>query len=86
MAPKRKVPAKKGVTRAPATVADMTASTSTIPPQLQEFIKHTSVPKGFVNSKALSLGDLRKRLNELNVRPTVSTRSSIVTESVPPLV
>jgi hypothetical protein len=72
MATKRKVPAKRAVTRAPATVADIPASTSNIPAQLQEFLKHTSVPKGFVNSKQLALLDLRRRVNELNLRPTVS--------------
>ncbi|MGA7212871.1 MAG: heme peroxidase family protein [Terrimicrobiaceae bacterium] len=71
MATKKKVPAKGAATRAPAAEADIPASTTNIPAQLQEFLDHTSVPKGFVNSKRLALLDLRKRMNELNLRLTV---------------
>ena len=71
MATKKKAPAKKTVKRAPAAAADTPASTSNIPAQLQEFLKQTSIPKGFVNSKQLALLDLRKRVNEINVKPTV---------------
>ena len=71
MATKKKVPAKRAVTRAPAAVADIPASTTKIPAQLQEFLEQTSIPKGFVNSKQLTLLELRKRMNELNLRPTV---------------
>jgi hypothetical protein len=71
MATKKKVPVKRAVKRAPAAAADIAASTSNIPPQLQEFLKHTSIPKGFVNSKQLTLLDLRKRTNELNLKTAV---------------
>ena len=68
---KKKVQRKGQSKRAPAAAADIPASTSNIPAQLQEFLKQTSIPKGFVNSKQLTLLDLRKRLTELNLRPTV---------------
>jgi hypothetical protein len=71
MATKKKVPARRAVTRASAEVADIPASTTKIPTQLQQFLEQTSVPKGFVNSKQLALEELRKRMNELNLRPTV---------------
>ncbi|MEK6289761.1 MAG: heme peroxidase family protein [Acidobacteriota bacterium] len=72
MATKKKVPAKRAVKRALAAVADIPASTSNIPAQLQEFLNQTSVPKDFVNSKQLVLLDLRTRVNALNLRPTVA--------------
>lgn len=72
MATKKKVPAKRAVKRALAAVADIPASTSNIPAQLQEFLNQTSVPKDFVNSKQLALLDLRTRVNALNLRPTVA--------------
>ncbi len=71
MATKKKVATKRAVTRASAEVADIPASTTKIPAQLQEFLKRTSIPKGFVNSEQLTLEELRRRLNELNLRPTV---------------
>jgi hypothetical protein len=69
---KKKVRAKAAVTRAAEAAEDIPASTSSIPAQLQAFLKQTSVPKGFVQSKQLALLDLRKRVTELNLRPTVS--------------
>ena len=66
MATKKKVATKRAVTRASAEVADIPASTTKIPAQLQEFLEQTSIPKGFVNSKQLTLEELRKRMNELN--------------------
>ena len=71
MARKKKVPAKRVVKRAPAAVAESPASTSKIPAQLQDFLEQTSVPKGFVNPKPLALVELRRRVNEINVKPTV---------------
>ncbi|HBB89319.1 MAG TPA: hypothetical protein DC047_17070 [Blastocatellia bacterium] len=62
--------AKKSVKRAGAAV--IPAVTSGIPPQVREFLKDTSVPKGFVRSKPLSLLDLRKRVTEIDLRPTVT--------------
>jgi hypothetical protein len=52
-------------------IADTPASTSNIPAQLQKFLKQTSIPKDFVNSKQIALLDLRKRLNDLNLRTNV---------------
>ncbi len=71
MATKKAVPAKKAAKAAPAVVADTPAATSNIPAQLQEFLKQTSIPKDFVNSKQLAILDLRRRVTELNLRPTV---------------
>ena len=71
MATKKKGPASRAVPRAPAEVADHPASTTKIPAPLQEFLEQTAIPKGFVNSKQLTLQELRKRMNELNLRPTV---------------
>jgi Animal haem peroxidase len=71
MALKRKATAKRTVARTAAAAMSGPAATADIPAVLQEFLKRTSIPKGFANSKQLALGDLRKRLNELNVRPTV---------------
>jgi len=70
-ATKKKAPAKKAGKRAAATVAETPAASSLIPAQLQEFLKQTAVPKGFVASKQLALSDLRNRVTQLNVRPTV---------------
>jgi hypothetical protein len=71
VAKKKKRPAKRTRAHATKAAADTPASTSGIPEQLQEFIKHTAIPKGFVNSKPVALLDLRRRLNELDLRPTV---------------
>src|SRR5215212_2054861 len=71
MATKKKVLAKKAVKRSPAAVVEIPGSTSIIPAQLQEFLKQTSIPKDFVKSKKLVLLDLRKRINQLNLIPTV---------------
>src|SRR5829696_5371356 len=64
-------PAKKQTKKAapPDNAPDRIAE---MPLQLAEFIKNTSVPKGFTTSKKLPLMDLRKRLNDLDIRPTVS--------------
>ena len=70
MARKKKAPVKKAVRRDAAPGMDAPASTSNIPEPLREFLKQTSVPKGFVNPKQLALPDLRHRVNELNLRPT----------------
>ncbi len=70
-APSKKAPAKKAAKRSPATAADMPAATSNIPVQVQEFLRQTSIPKDFVNPKQLTLQDLRKRVNEFNLRTTV---------------
>jgi hypothetical protein len=78
MATKKQAQAKKSVKRTGAKKAakgtaavEIPAATSDIPAQVREFLKQTSVPKGFVNSKQLELVDLRKRVTEINLRPTV---------------
>ncbi len=49
----------------PAAVAD-------IPPSLRGFLKEPAAPRGFVNPKPLALDDLRRRVNEANLRLTVT--------------
>ncbi|HEX5706740.1 MAG TPA: heme peroxidase family protein [Pyrinomonadaceae bacterium] len=66
----KKASAKKSA-KQPAAAAETPAASSDIPEQLQEFLKSTSVPKGFVNSKQVALQDFRARITEINVRPTV---------------
>jgi hypothetical protein len=79
MTTKKKAPAKKSVkatsgkkTPKRATAAPIPAATSSIPEQVRDFLKQTSVPKGFVRSKQMTALDLRKRASEINLRPTVS--------------
>jgi hypothetical protein len=84
MAPKKKAPAKRAAKRtaesAPAKKAvrrtarsaeEIPAATSDIPVQVKDFLTHTSVPRGFINRKQVKLLELRNRVIELNVRPTV---------------
>jgi hypothetical protein len=73
MTTKKKVPAKKkAVKRASALVAAVPASTSNIPAPVQKFLDETSIPESFVNNKPLGLTDLRQRVIDFNLRPTVS--------------
>jgi hypothetical protein len=67
---KKRSPKKTARRAAPAVAAAPSAATS-IPPQLRAFLDSTPIPKGFVRSKKLTLPELRQRLTELNVRPTV---------------
>jgi hypothetical protein len=78
MATKKKVAAKKTVKRIRATAPETPASTANIPKQLQEFLRQTSIPRGFVNKKQLSLQDLRKRLTELNLKTTTPVEKLLV--------
>ena len=55
----------------PTATAESPMATTTIPEPLREFLKQTPTPKGFVNPRPLSADDLRKRLIDLNLRPTV---------------
>ena len=48
------------------------AATTTMPAELQEFLAQPAAPKGFVNRNPLSAEDLRRRLIDKSVRPTVS--------------
>src|SRR3954468_17323975 len=79
MATKKKASAKKSAKKTPepapppgaASMADIPASNLDLPIQLEEFIKGTAIPKGFVNPKPIELIELRKRTIDLNVRATV---------------
>ena len=62
----------EGGEQAVAVVADIPLSISHIPKQLEKFLEQTSVPQGYVNSKELTLVDLRDRVNSLSLKPTVS--------------
>jgi Animal haem peroxidase len=58
-------------TRKPQTADPNAAATSNIPDAVEKFLKDPAAPREFVNPKPLALADLRRRLNEGNVRPTV---------------
>lgn len=70
MATKRTPPKKD--TKAPSAAPTIPPATTAIPPQLQEYLRRTAIPKGYVNPKPLSAQGLRKRLMELNLKPSVS--------------
>ena len=53
-------------------IAEEPSATSPLPAALQDFLKHTATPKGFVNPKPLSAETLRTKLIELRLRATVS--------------
>lgn len=76
MATKKKATTKKAapktIRRVAAAAPTVPPSTSHIPVQLQEFFSQTSIPRGFVNSKQFELLDLRTRVTELNLKPTVA--------------
>src|SRR6185295_9906470 len=71
MAAKKRSAAKRAARKPSAAKEGIPASTSEIPEQVGEFLRRTSIPEGFVNPKPLEVIDLRRRTNELNVRPTV---------------
>jgi hypothetical protein len=71
MAVSKKRGARKAAVRAIAPSIATPVQAAHIPVQLSEFFKHTSIPKGFVNPQQLVLTDLRKRINELSLKPTV---------------
>jgi hypothetical protein len=79
MATKKKAPAKKAAKRTRAAAADIPASTSNIPAQVEEFLKQTTVSKDFVRPKQITLLDLRTRLTELNLRLTVPLEQLLAT-------
>lgn len=66
----KKTPAKKAADPALAKVTKGVAGL-TIPAQLQEFLVQPSIVEGFVNPKPLKLAELRKRLVESELKPTV---------------
>lgn len=65
-----KTPAKTG--QAARASTEIPSATTMIPTPLKEFLQQTAIPKGYVNPKPISVGDMRRRLLELNVKPTVS--------------
>ena len=73
-APAKQTPKRLGATKATKRKAETAnpAATSEIPEPVREFLKKTSIPKGFVNPKPIVLSELRKRVTETNLRPTVS--------------
>ena len=66
----KKTPAKAHVRATPA--AEEPSATTTVPAELQDFLRQSATPKGFVNPKPLSADDLRRRLIDLGLRPTVA--------------
>jgi hypothetical protein len=52
-------------------VSPAAAVIAELPKQVLQFLKDTSIPKGFVNAKEIALVDLRKRVTENNLRATV---------------
>src|SRR5688572_5364595 len=63
--PNKKSKRSNSTTKGPDAVVD-------IPVQIAEFLKSNPVSKSVVTSKKVSELELRKRLNNLNIKPTVS--------------
>ena len=70
--PAKKTPAPAKKRKKSPAAAKGPESAVEIPVQLAEFIKNPPVSKSVVTSKKVSTLELRKRLNNLNIRPTVS--------------
>jgi hypothetical protein len=68
---KEKTSAKNPVKQAAQAENESSGASCNIPPQLQQFLKQTSVPEGFINPKPFALADLRQRIIDLGVQPTV---------------
>ncbi|HMD81251.1 MAG TPA: hypothetical protein VKE92_08080, partial [Anaerolineales bacterium] len=66
-----KDPTKEAVEPAPPPVTDVPEASSRIPAPLQEYLKQTSIPRGYVNPEPQTLPDVRARVNELNLKTTV---------------
>jgi len=72
MASKTRLAAKTHARRtARAAAADTSALTSSVPAEVREFLKQTSIPRSFANPKPVGMADMRRRLTDLGVRPTV---------------
>lgn len=71
MATKKRTVVKKVSKRAPTSRAKEARPALEVPASLYDFIAHTSIPRGFSNAKPLALAELRKRMNELNLRSTL---------------
>jgi hypothetical protein len=69
--PARRAPARRAPKRSSRPAEEFPAATAHVPTLVQEFLSETSIPKGYVNRKKLALPGLRKRVSDLNVRPTV---------------
>ena len=69
----KKTAAKKvaGVS-GPAPEAAPSAATAHIPESVQTFLSQPSSPRGFVRSNQLPLADLRQRVTDSNLKPTVT--------------
>lgn len=78
MVTKKKAPTKsrKSSTKKAAKQVDeaaaIPAATAALPEPVREFLKQTSIPRNFINAKEIALVDLRKRVNDISLRPTVS--------------
>jgi len=72
MAAKKKAKAKQAAQRPATSVTKSSPAGLKIAEPLREFLKSTSIPRGFVNPKKTSRKDLRERLLTLNLRPTVA--------------
>ena len=66
-----KDPTKEAVEPAPPPVTDVPEASTRIPAPLQEYLKQTSIPRGYVNPEPQTLPDVRARVNELNLKTTV---------------
>jgi hypothetical protein len=64
-------PTAKPTIKVAAAAAETPAEFSQIPEQVQAFLRQTPVIKTGVRAKPLALADLRKRVMEINARPTV---------------
>jgi hypothetical protein len=72
MAQKRKRPTSNKLQRGALDTVGAALPEPQLPPAIRKFLSSTAIPKGFVNSKRLTLPELRKRLIEINVQPTVT--------------
>ena len=54
-------------------------SSADIPDDIKDYLKNTSIPKGFKKSKQISLEELRSRLIELNLKPKTSRKKLLRT-------
>lgn len=85
MVTRKKAPAKEKTT--PTRAADaakveieppIPAATSEIPEPVRAFLRSNPIPKDFVNKKEIALADLRKRVTDDNLRPTVPLERLLV--------
>ena len=68
---RKKRSVRKPGKRPPPRTSEAPGVTAQIPPEIQEFLNNPVAAKGVVKGGRFTLLELRKRLNELNVRPTV---------------